>query len=65
MRARIVRLDFSKHPILDSQGLLAYIKIRILRWLRLKVSDLGEYCNNNPFDDFAYGMYLILTDIFY
>lgn len=41
------------------------MKIKILKWLRWKISNLGEYCNNNPYDKLAYGLYLTLTDIVY
>lgn len=41
------------------------MKIKILKWLRWKVSNLGEYCNRHPYDDFAYGLYLTLIDIVY
>lgn len=35
------------------------------RYLRYKVSELGEYCNNHPYDKVAYGLYLIMIDILY
>lgn len=38
---------------------------KIKRWLRWKTSNLGEYCNNHPYDEVAYGLYLILIDILY
>lgn len=41
------------------------MKQKLLRWVRWKVSDLGEYCNNNPYDELGYGLYLILTDLLY
>lgn len=41
------------------------IKVEILKWLRHKVSNLGEYCNNNPYNKAAYGLYLSLVDLAY
>lgn len=37
----------------------------ILKQIRWKISSIGEYCNNNPFDDITYMLYLTLVDIFY
>lgn len=37
----------------------------LLRWARWKVSNLGEYCNNNPYDEISYGLYLIMVDLLY
>lgn len=37
----------------------------LLQHIRWKISSLGEYCNNNPFDKIAYTWYLILIDTFY
>lgn len=38
---------------------------KLKRWGRNKVSNLGEYCNNHPYDKVAYGIYLMLIDILY
>lgn len=38
---------------------------RLLHRMRMKVSSLGDYCNNNPSDKYAYAFYRFLAFIFY
>lgn len=35
------------------------------KYLRYKVSKLGEYCNINPYDMIAYSFYLMFVDLLY
>ena len=39
------------------------LKYRVFGCLMKKAHKLGEYCNEYPSDNFAYGLYLIIIDV--
>lgn len=38
---------------------------RLLNKIRVKISSLGNYCNHNPGDQYAYDCYRFLASIFF
>lgn len=41
------------------------LKQKMLKRIREKIGELGNYCNNNPGDKYAYNWYLFLCGIFF
>lgn len=53
-----LKSDMTIHPKLSFSQ-------KLLHKIRMKISLLGNYCNNNPGDQYAYNCYRFLASIFF